>query len=74
MSKRYFMKYESDQVVCHSTDHLYGNASTVKTAKGYISRCKREMKQYNPRNFRIYDSYGDVDPKTDYVPCVYQQD
>ena len=72
--KRYSMQYESDEVVCRSNDHLYGMASTIKTAKSYISRVRREKAQYNPRNFRIFDHFQEVDPSTDYVPCVYRED
>lgn len=72
--KRYSMQYTSDEIVCRSNNHVYGMASTIKTAKQYISRCKKIEAQYNPRNFRIYDHYADVDPVTDYVPCVYQED
>lgn len=72
MAKRYFMKYESDERICGSYSHVYGGASTIKTAKSYISRCKKAEAEYNPRNFRIYDSWGK--PGADgYVPCVYQE-
>lgn len=72
--KRYSMQYESDQIVCRSNDHIWGNASSIKTCKQYINRARKVMAEYNPRNFRIYDHYADVDPETDYVPCVYQED
>lgn len=57
-----------------SYEHFYGNASTLKTAKGYISRIRRELAKENPHDFRIYDSWGDVDPATHFIPCVYQAD
>ena len=72
--KRYSMHYESDLTVCRSNDHIYGNASTLKTAKSYISRCRKECADEHPRNFRIYDHFADVDSETGYVPCVYQED
>lgn len=72
--KRYSMRYESDEVYFGTNDHEWGMASTIKTAKQYISRCKKLKAQYNPRNFRIYDHYADVDPKTNYVPCVYKEE
>lgn len=74
MGKRYFMKYESDQMVCQSFDHVYGNASTIKTAKQYIRSCRKNEAKHNPRNFRIYDSLADLDPETNFVPCIYQED
>ena len=72
--KRFSMQYESDEIVCRSNNHTYGYASTIKTAKQYIARCRQTQVQHNPRNFRIYDHYADVDPNTDYVPIVYQED
>lgn len=72
--KRFSMWYESDELVCGSYDHQFGMASTIKTAKQYISKCKKSLAQHNPRNFRIYDHYADVDQETDHVPCIYQED
>lgn len=74
MAKRYSMQYESDVITIGKHDHLYGMANTIKTAKTYISRCRREKAAYNPRNFRIYDHESEVDPETNYVTCVYQED
>lgn len=68
------MQYESDRIVCKSNEHIFGFASSLKTAKGYISKCKKSESEYNPRNFKIFDHYADVDPDTNYVPCVYQED
>lgn len=72
--KRYSMRYESDEVTCGSNDHEWAMASTVKTAKQYIGRCRTSMARHNPRNFRIYDHWAEVDPTTNFVPCVYQED
>lgn len=78
--KRYFMEYESDKINYSSSredfrnSHTYGYASTVKTAKSYIRECRKRYSDQNPRNFRIYDSYADVDPETNFVPCVYHED
>lgn len=76
--KRYSMIYESDKINPFSNigahNHIYGDASTIKTAKQYINRCKKNEAKYNPRNFRIYDTYADVDPVTNYVPCIYRED
>ena len=71
MSKRYFVRYESDQLICGEYDHFAGNASTIKSAKAIISgiRCNNK---HNPRNFRIYDSEADIDEATGFVPCVYK--
>ena len=71
--KRFFVRYESNQMICDSFDHFGGNASTIKSAKSIISNIKRELADRAPRNFRIYDSYADVDEKTGFVPCVYEE-
>ena len=76
--KRYSLHYESDEHNPFSNigeyEHIYGNASTIKTAKQYIIRVRKTEARHNPRNFRIYDHFADVDPSTDYVPCVYHED
>ena len=72
--KRYVLMYESDQIICGSNEHTWGYADTLKTVKGYISRCRKEDERYNPRNFRIYDTWGELDPETNYVPCIYSVD
>lgn len=74
MVKRFFLRYESDKTVCGSNWHTYGDASTLKTAKSYISRVKKRYPEENPRNFRIYDSWGDVSEDTGFVPCVYKEE
>ena len=71
--KRYSMHYESDEIVCGSTDHHYGYANTIRTAKQYIARVRKNQADQNPRNFRIYDTWADADPITDFVPCVYHE-
>lgn len=71
--KRYFMEYESDRKVCGDYTHVYGFASTLKTAKSYIYECRKNQAHYNPRNFRIYDALGECEPNED-VHCVYQED
>jgi hypothetical protein len=71
--KRYFMEYESDQAICGDNQHVYGYTSSLKSAKGYISRARKTEAEYNPRNFRIYDSWADVDPETNHVPCIYAE-
>ena len=71
--KRYFLEYESDRKVCGDHSHIYGFASTLKTAKSYINRCKKEDIEYNPRNFRIYDTCGECRENA-HVPCVYHEE
>ena len=71
--KRFFVRYESDQIVCGSTDHFAGNASAFKSAKAIISSVKKEMAKYNPRNFRVYDSDAEIEESTNFVPCIYYE-
>lgn len=70
--KRYFMEYESDRIVCQSNHHIFGFASSLKTAKGYIGRCRRTCADQHPRNFRVYDTLGEA-PEGCHVPCVYSE-
>lgn len=70
--KRYFMEYESDQMICGDYTHVYGFASTLKTAKSYINKCRKAESEYNPRNFHIYDTQGEC-AENEHVPCVYSE-
>lgn len=72
--KRFFVRFESDQRICGSQDHFGGNAGSLKSAKTLISHIKDDYIEYNPRNFRVFDSFADVDPQTNHVPCVYRCD
>ena len=71
--KQFFLMYESDQVIVQSKTHMYGQANSVKTCRQYIRNIRKNEAQYNPRNFRVYDSYGDIDPATKFVPMVYEE-
>lgn len=71
---RYFIEYENDKVVCRSNKHTYDfTASSIEQAKKYIKRIKSEYAETSPRNFKVFDMWGDVDAKTKFVPCVYQE-
>ena len=59
MSKRYYIRYESDKVVCRSNEHTYCNASTLKTACNIAKRIKKELATENARNIRVYDLMQD---------------
>ena len=52
-------------------DEVYGRASSLKTAKGYIARLRLECASMNPHSIRIYDMYAD---KPYAEGCVYQED
>lgn len=75
MSKQFFIMFESDRIVCGSNDHMLCHASTLKSAKSAIRSARRKdyIAEYNPRNFRVYDSWADA-PADQHVPCVYQED
>ena len=70
--KRFFVRYENDKMICGDFDHFGGNASTIKSAKAIISNIKRDDVN-NPRNFRVYDSDGEIDERTNFVPCIYSE-
>ena len=76
--KQYSMEFESDQINHMSNvgknNHFWGYASTIKTAKQDISKCRKAEAARHPRNFRIYDHWAEVDPITNYVPVVYHED
>ena len=55
-------------------NHHGGNASTIKSAKSIIRNIRKTMAEYNPRNFKVYDSDGEIDEATNFVPCVYMED
>lgn len=72
--KRFYLRYESDERFGDGNDHLYGSACTVSTCKGYIRKIRKDEADKHPRNFRIYDSWAEVDPETGHVPWVYRED
>lgn len=69
--KQYFVEYESDRKICGSYNHPGGNASSIKSAKAIIQKIRSLCAESNPRNFRVYDSMGEIDADTNFVPCVY---
>ena len=82
MSKRFSVHYSGNRDHRHTqpkgislppNDEFYGNASTIKTAKSYISRIKKHYADQEPHNFRIYDMWSDVDDIYKDA-CVYQRD
>ena len=54
-------------------DEFYGSASTLKTAKRYISEIRKLCADQKPHNFRIYDMRSDV-CNIYRDACVYQRD
>lgn len=68
--KRYVMEYESDKKVCGECTQTWGYASSLKTAKSYIAKCRKIHAEDNPRNFKIYDNWADVS-EGEHVPCIY---
>ena len=72
--KQYFIQYESDLMICGSCIHTFGNASTINSAKSIIRKLRKMLAEEDPRNFRVYDCWADVDKNTNFVPCVYSED
>lgn len=83
MAKQFFVEFESDKYnrgMWNKETKEYGcnvwsagNASTIRSAKSIIRNIRKDYAEENPRNFRVYDSWADVDPETDFVPCVYYE-
>lgn len=82
--KQYYVEYESDVYDAKRYNPVtddYGsyvhtfssNSSTISGAKTYIKRIRKTKADENPRNFRIYDMWGEIDSKTNHVPCVYEE-
>lgn len=71
--KQYFVEYESDRMICGSYIHTAGMASTIKSAKSIIRNVRKNRAEYNPRNFKVFDSFADIDSETNHVPCVYEE-
>lgn len=68
--KRYQVRYENDQVLCGSNEHTWGFASTFKSAKTLVSRC-RKNDGHNPRNIKIFDTF--VSDENGFAVCVYSE-
>ena len=75
--KRYFLEYESDKVICGSNKHYDYRANSIKTLKSAIKKVRKEEAEYNPRNFVIYDSDGELEYNEqkghEHVPAVYEE-
>lgn len=72
--KRYYMMFQSDKTICGSNEHVYSMSNSISGAKSSIKRCRKMFESDRPRNFRIYDTMSEIDPKTNFVQCVYQED
>lgn len=72
-TKQYFVEFTSDTRCCGSYQHGAGNAGSIKSAKSIIRNMRKMYADTNPRDFCVYDRWADVDPKTNFVPCVYSE-
>lgn len=70
--KRFYMRYESDEVVCGSNEHDWAGANTISTCKKYIRECRRYKGNEHPRNFRVYDI--EVTDENGCAVVVYRED
>ena len=73
MVKQYFVRYESDKTVCGSNDHPAGAASSLKSAKSVIRSIRKNYAEQNPRNFRVYGTWAELDPETNHTPIIYSE-
>lgn len=70
--KRYFLEYESDRIICGSNIHHGYEANSVKTLKAAIKQVRKKEAQHKPRNFIIFDVFGECEPG-EHVPAVYKE-
>ena len=59
MAKQYTVRYESDECVCGSYLHTWGNYSTLKNAISGIAKLLKADAANNPRKIAIYDCWVD---------------
>lgn len=59
--KRYYVRFESDEIVCGSNEHHYCNFSKREVAVHAAKRLKteEEWQEVNARNIRVYDTWQD---------------
>lgn len=84
MQKQFVVEFESDvfdknRYNCKTSeygsfDHFGGNASTIKSAKSVIRNLRKLYAVDNPRNFRVFDCFADIDPETNHAPCIYLEE
>lgn len=51
----YELRYESDQIVGKSNQHIACRTLSLKCAKKAIPAFRKDYAKYNPRNFEILD-------------------
>ena len=82
--KRYCIEFETDKPNGYRYDfktdsyiktniRTAGYASTLSSAKSVIRNMKKNPEYENPRNFKVYDTFADVEEETNYIPCVYEE-
>ena len=67
---QYYIEYVSDRMVCGEYRHCAGRCSSLKSARSIISKTRSEAAAEHPRDFKVFDTYADIDPATNHVPCV----
>lgn len=77
MAKQYFITCTETRIKTNGETYektgAWGYCSTIKTAKAMIKRHRKDYAQYNPHNYKVFDSWADVDETTNHVPCVYSE-
>lgn len=69
--KRYYVRYESDKIVCGSNDHHYSNFNKKDVAIFAARQILQsgDFADENPRNVRVYDT---CTPEGDSAKIVWQ--
>ena len=74
-SKRYFVTclwdYRREDGTVFTRTTTLGNAGTTDSAKRIIGNIRKNCAYANPREFKVFDSFAEVNPETNFVPCVY---
>lgn len=71
MAKQYFVKYKSNKIICGTNIHIVGYVSTIRGAKAIIRNIRKNYSEEDPKDFKVFDSYAELDKETNFVPCVY---
>lgn len=76
--KRYTLEFDDDRVRGGSNTRYGYNANNIKTLKSEIKKIRKELAEYHPCKFRIYDVDGELEFNTEkghlYTPCIYSED
>ena len=71
MCKQYYVEFTSDRIICGSNKTIISRCSSLRSAKSVIRKTRKDYSEYNARDFRVYDTWAEIDVATNHVPCIY---